>query len=55
MEAKNGKPLAESTRNSYIANFGKIFKFMKDKGERWPATDNGIKELLEQFIKENQQ
>jgi len=25
---------------------------MKDKGERWPATDTGFKELLEQFIKE---
>ena len=50
--SKNGKPLAESTRNSYIANFGKIFKFMKDKGESWPATDTGFKELLDRFIEE---
>ena len=48
----SGKPLAESTRNAYIANFGKIFKFMKDKRERWPATDTGFKALLDRFIDE---
>ena len=25
---------------------------MKDKGERWPATDTGFKELLDRFIEE---